>query len=257
MPLFSGWCDSERRVVARKRLWKFTEKDGGRDAVEARLIETIRSHYDSMDRIADDVKRFGYPLAARVLSERLPRSSRARSAELGEILAVELIEEETSFIVPVRRLRYKDGREMALRGDDLIGVRAAPDGLRLLKGESKSRSALNKATVDQARVALSSHAGRCTPSSLLFVSDRLMEREGTEADLGRAIREEVGTQTMRPQRIGHVLFTLSGNAPPKALEDDLWAAEETRLQIAVNVRIEDHQEFIAEVYEKAAHLGDN
>jgi hypothetical protein len=63
------------------------------------------------------------------------------SGELGEILATELVEEMMDYEVPVRRLRYKDGREMALRGDDFIGIRVnAAGNLHLLKGESKSRA---------------------------------------------------------------------------------------------------------------------
>jgi hypothetical protein len=76
-----------------------------------------------MDRIAEDIRALGFVGAAAVLAERLPRTPRARSGELGEIFATELVEEELGFEVPVRRLRYKDCREMALRGDDFIGVR--------------------------------------------------------------------------------------------------------------------------------------
>jgi hypothetical protein len=39
-----------------------------------------------------------------------------------EILATELVEEEIGLRVPVRRLRYKDGRNMPMRGDDFIGA---------------------------------------------------------------------------------------------------------------------------------------
>ena len=52
----------------------------------------------------------------------MPQTSRSRSGDLGEILATELVEEEIGLRVPVRRLRYKDGRNMAMRGDDFIGA---------------------------------------------------------------------------------------------------------------------------------------
>jgi hypothetical protein len=123
----------------------------------------------------------------------LPKSKKARSGELAEILASELVEEKLGFEVPVRRLRYKDGREMALRGDDFIGVKYSDnDALRLLKGKSKSRNMLAETTITQARRSLNRDNGRCTPSSLLFVADRLLERKGDEAELGRALRKEVG-----------------------------------------------------------------
>ena len=256
--LFEEWCECSREESKRKRLLKFTEKNDGRDAIKAQLCETVRSHYDVLDRIADDVKELGYETAAAILKERLPLTDRARSGELGEILATEIVEEKLGFNVPIRRLRYKDGREMALRGDDFIGIGYdKDDGLWLLKGEAKSRAVLNKTTITEARNALNSHNGRCTPSSLLFVADRLLNRDGEDNILGRTIRAEVGTKTLRPNRIDHALFTLSGNKSPDALKKDLEAADAERNQTVINLHIEDHQDFIAEIYEEAETLGNN
>jgi hypothetical protein len=63
--------------------------------------------------------------------------------------------------------------------------------------------------------------------------------------------------SFRPDRIDHMLFTVSGNAPPAALRNDLEATGTERGQYVVNLRIEDHQEFIADMYEKALKLGDD
>lgn len=258
MALFDDWCKINRKENGRKRLWKLTEKNNGREAIKALLWKTVRSHYDSLDRIAEDVKRLGYKGAAKILRERLPRAKRQRSGDLGEILASELVEEKVGFRVPVRRMRYKDGREVPLRGDDFIGVGYdKDDGLRFLKGESKSRQVLNEKTIAEAREALNRNNGRCTPISLLFVADRLLDREGDEAELGRAIREEVGTKTLRPNRIDHVLFTLSGNTPPAALRNDLEAADARRRHTVINMWIKDHQKFISETYKGALKLGDD
>jgi hypothetical protein len=256
MALFDKWCKNSLDEDGEKRFLKFTEKPGGRAATQAQLSETIRSHYDSLKRISDDIKKLGYKTAAKVLRERLPRSKKARSGDLGEILASELVEEKLEFNVPIRRMRYKDGREVALRGDDFIGIRSdKKTGLSLLKGESKSRSALSKDTIEEARAALNGHHGRCTPSSLLFIADRLMDKGGKSTELGRAIRKEVGTKALRKKQIDHALFTLSGNSPPSALMDDFQNADSKRKQIVINVRIEDHQDFIAEIYKEAGKLG--
>lgn len=259
MAIFKKWCDSKRTEPAKqKRLWHLTEKQLGRAKIQAALIKTIREHYDTSEQIAKDIEELGYAAAAAILAERLPRTKTARSGELGEILATELVEEELGFDVPVRRLRYKDGREMALRGDDFIGVGFDDkDVLWLLKGEAKSRASLGKATITEARASLDRDAGRCTPSSLLFVADRLLERDGEAAELGRAIRKEVGLKALRKARIDHVLFTLSGNAPPAALADDLLAADAGRRHTAVSLRIEDHQDFIASIYKGALDLGNS
>jgi hypothetical protein len=257
--LFDNWCDSDEEEDARKRYWSFSEKKGGRGAIRKPLAKKMRSHYDRLERIADDVARLGYKGAATILAAEIPKKPRARSGDLGEILATELVEEKVKLSVPVRRLRYKDGREMAMRGDDFIGAGYGTDDgkLWLLKGEAKSNKVLSKTIVTNARKVLNRDNGRCTPDSLLFVANRLLEStDEKEVALGRAIRDEVGCNSLRPGRIDHMLFTVSGNAPPAALRDDLEAAGTERDQYVVNLRIEDHQEFITEMYEEALNLGD-
>jgi hypothetical protein len=51
-------------------------------------------------------------------------------------------------------------------------------------------------------VALSRDDGRPTATSLLFIADRLMEREDDKAILGRTIRNEVASRTVPAARIG-------------------------------------------------------
>ena len=158
--------------------------------------------------------------------------------------------------MPIRRLHYKDGREVPLRGDDFIGVGYDDkDRLYLLKGEAKSRKQLSKATVAEARRALSEYDGRCTPASLLFIADRLMDRGGSDEELGRDIRNEVGTKSLPRRRIEHALFTFSGNQTPAALLNDLKAADARHDQYVIHLRVEDHQEFIADVFEGAIQIG--
>lgn len=258
MSLFFDWCEAAKEQDKRKHYWALVEKAGGREAIRSDLAATMRSHYDRHERIADDVARLGYAGASEILRTLLPRTKKARSGDLGEILATELVEEETGFRVPVRRLRYKDRREMALRGDDFIGVAYDPDEkLWLLKGEAKSNRALGRATITEARQALNGDGGRCTPESLLFVANHLLESTNPDDQaLGRTMRDEVGCRALRPQRIDHMLFTLSGNAPPAALKADLDAASDDRTHYTVNLRVEDHQAFIAAMFEEAQTLGD-
>ena len=257
MPLFDDWCDCNEQESGPKRLLRLTEKPGGRNVIADTFPDLVRSHYDNLERIADDIRDLGYPAAAAIMAERLPRSARARSGELGEIIATEFVEEKLGFTVPVRRLRYKDGREMALRGDDFIGARIGEgDDLFLLKGEAKSRAVLGAATIAEARAALTKDNGRPTAISLLFVADRLIDAGGESEQLGKKIRTEIAARVVPPERIGHALFTFSGNGVPQALLDDFAAADADRYQAVANLHIGDHQAFIAASYEKALELGD-
>lgn len=258
MAIFDEWCDCERSEDGNKRLLKFVEKPDGRDAIADRLPNLVRAHYDDLLRIAEDVRQLGFAGASAVLAQRLPHTRRARSGDLGEILATELVEEQLGFEVPIRRLRYKDGREMALRGDDFIGINVDATGkLTLLKGEAKSRASLGSATIREARAALSKDDGRPSATSLLFIADRLLERNDDQAALGRVIRNEVALKTLPANQIEHALFTFSANAPPQGLIDDLEAAGAERNHTVLHFRVEDHQDFIKTTFEGAIDLGDD
>lgn len=260
MGLYKRWCSSTKENDQRKHYWTYVEKNGGRDEIREDLAETIRSHYDRLERIAEDVGRLGYSVAAKILCEAMPQTAKGRSGDLGEILATELVEEEIGLRVPVRRLRYKDGRNMAMRGDDFIGAGydGAGEKLWLLKGEAKSNKVLGKSTVMSARKVLDRDNGRCTPDSLLFVANRLLEsNDPGDNKLGRSLRDEVGLKSLRADRIDHMLFTISGNGPHASLKDDLDATGTNRDHYVVNIHVEDHQDFIAAIYQEAKDLGND
>ena len=260
MGLYERWCEPTKENDKRKYYWTYVEKDVGRDEIRDDLAEIIRSHYDRLERIAEDMKRLGYEVAGEILRTAMPQTAKGRSGDLGEILATELVEEEIGLRVPVRRLRYKDGRNMAMRGDDFIGAGydGAGEKLWLLKGEAKSNKVLGKATVKSARKVLNRDNGRCTPDSLLFVANRLLESSDLgDNELGRSLRDEVGLTSLRADRIDHMLFTMSGNGPHASLKEDLDATGTNRDHYVVNVHIADHQDFIAAIYLEAENLGDD
>lgn len=259
MGFYERWCEATKVEDKRKRFWTYTEKVGGREEVREELAKTIRSHYDRLERIADDVQRLGYEAAAKILREAMPQTKKARSGDLGEILATELVEEEIGLRVPVRRLRYKDGREMAMRGDDFIGAGygGKDQKLWLLKGEAKSNQTLSGSTVSSARKVLNRDNGRCTPSSLWFVANRLLDSSDPDDNaLGRDLRDEVGLKALRPDRIDHMLFTVSGNGPHASLKEDFDVVGTNRDHYVVNIHIKDHQKFIADIFREAEDLGD-
>ncbi|MCE9662977.1 DUF1837 domain-containing protein [Halomonas sp. M5N1S17] len=109
MRLYERWCQFTKEKNKRKHYWTYVEKDGGLDKIRNDLVNTIRSHYDHLERIAEDVERLGYDVASKILSATMRQTTKGSSGDLGEILATELVEEEIGLRFPVRRLRYKDG----------------------------------------------------------------------------------------------------------------------------------------------------
>lgn len=117
---------------------------------------------------------------------------------------------------------------------------------------------LGKTTVTTARKVLDRDAGRCTPDSLLFIANRLLESsDAADNALGRDLRDEVGVKVLSSDRIDHMLFTVSGNGPHASLKADLDAAGVDRDHYVVNLHIDDHQAFIAKVFTEVGDLGNN
>ncbi len=97
--------------------------DLDRASVESAAAKTAvagkcKQHYVSRQWLAT----FGRKDLAAKLSTVLPVSKRQRSGDLGEILATEYVNlKEWDYQVPVLRLRWKDSRELPMRGEDVIG----------------------------------------------------------------------------------------------------------------------------------------
>ena len=245
---------SKRMVL--KGCGPFSEKFTGRNIVHTQLIHTVRSHYEDLDVIAQDIERLGYINAAKILKEKLPNEKTSRSGEIGEILATEIVEEAGTYKVYVRRLRYKDGRNMALRGDDVIGIMNHEKVLKLLKGEAKSGVSITQTVIKKARESLNTNEGRPNPLSLIFISDRLMESDDMQKnELGRKLRDEVAQKTIPESSIEHALFIISGNKPVNELSNDLKSASINHPHWTICLHIIDHQSFIEEIYKEAEKLG--
>jgi hypothetical protein len=127
----------------------------------------------------------------KILREMLPKTKAARSGDFGEMLATEVAEQTLGFTVPLRRLRWKDGRNMALRGDDIVGIRVDSKGklIGLLKGESKSYAKLTAAVIEKAGEALDRERGRPSRHGALFSATRLRET-GDDRDSALAAQLE-------------------------------------------------------------------
>lgn len=137
---FADWCQEAEEDVGEHQLTILTTVPAnlsiGRDGA-ALLVPT---HYASEERVAALLDRLGKPAAANFIRNKLPESMKIRSGDLGEIFATEYVGESTMYTVPIKRLRWKDHRNMSMRGDDLIAVLFPDDGspIQFMKGETKS-----------------------------------------------------------------------------------------------------------------------
>jgi hypothetical protein len=242
-PIVVRWLVTTSTAVGKHPLHLMMEAVGARATVIDELRDVLRSHYVAPELTAKRLAALGAPKTAQLLREHVPTTKTARSGDLGEVLATEVAEHTLKFEVPVRRLRWKDGRNMALRGDDIIGIRCDAKGqLEFLKGESKSRAALTTAVLDEAGAALDRDRGRPTRHSVIFVAERLRE---LGKDLLAVRLEDAALSSFTGRPVEHLLLVLTGGNPESLLTAHLTAcAKKKRRRHAVGVRIADHAAFI-------------
>lgn len=254
MTAVSGWCDRKDQKVNGHDLTVLTGLAAKLGIARDELAAAVPTHYAAEERIARILSRLGKKSAAEYVRQKLPKSKSIRSGDLGEIIGSEYIEESTDYEVAVNRLRWKDHREMAMRGDDVIAIQlAAGSKPHFLKGEIKSRAALSGTVIVEARRALRKSNGRPSAHALSFIADRL-HGEGENA-LGDAVDDAQLKDGIALSQVAHLLFTFSGNDPLQLLERHLQKYNGKVRQLAVGLHIANHQKFIRGVYEKVSAGG--
>lgn len=239
--LFTKWL--RRVTIPQQGVTLYGERSGARPTGLSALKGLLAEHFVGEATI---VQAGGYAKAAAIIANSLPSNKRTRSGDLGELLATEYINSETSFVVPLKKLRWKSDRQMPMHGNDVIGVDRKVKPVRVLKGECKSRAVFGKGVVDEAAMALDLHDGRPNPSTLAFIAKRLYEekRDG-EADVFRNL--QCGS-TIAEKNITHMIFALTGNDPSKHLANGLKSKHSGIKRENAAILISDHAAFIEAVY---------
>lgn len=246
---FKDWCDAADIKVGPYALRLLSSDPARMNAGIVATAAIVPTHYAAEERVAAILRRLGKPAAAQFIEGKLPTSKSIRSGDLGEILATEWIASQGGYQVPVKRLRWKDHRNMAMRGDDVIGIRQDPQagGVLFLKTEAKSRVALSAAVVAEARAGLDKDGGLPSAHALSFIADRLAELgNGALAD---AILDAQLKHGIQAQSVRHLTFTVSGNDPKVHLTGSLQTYSGGITQWSVGLRIEGHVAFVAAVYD--------
>jgi hypothetical protein len=246
---FVTWCDVEEIDVDDDSMCKLCSRPAdllhGTDAVAA----LVPPHYASEEHIARVLTNLGKPAAAQYVRNKLPTTKNIRSGDLGEILATEYIDGHTAYSAVVKRLRWKDHRNMAMRGDDVIGIglTPAPQRLLFLKAESKSRVQMTAAVIQEAREALDRDQGLPSPHALSFLSDRLLE--SGQADVADRIDQAQLQRGIAQDDVEHLLFIFSGNDGSNHVQSAIGNYPGPIRQLGVALRVPGHGAFVAGVYD--------
>jgi hypothetical protein len=257
LPQFDIWCVSADQTVAGHFLRVMSGQDASLAAGIHATAAVVPGHYASEEHLVHALTRLGKPATAALIAGKLPTTKAIRSGDLGEIYATEWIDAHSGgFRALIKRLRWKDHRNMAMRGDDVIGIWQDPNThrLRFLKTEAKSRVQLTAKVLAEARLGLDKDGGLPSAHALSFISERLFEMHNPLAD---AIDDALLVHGIPAQRVQHLLFTFSGNSPEALLTAALHAYPGSISQWAVGLRIAGHAAFVGAVYEQVIANANN
>ena len=154
MSQFDDWCLSIDEPVGTHLRRVLTGQAANLQTGIQATAAIVPGHYASEEHVARALARLGKPAAAALIKGKLPTTKTIRSGDLGEIFATEWIDAHSGgYRAPIKRLRWKDHRNMAMRGEDVIGILQDPETQRLhfLKTEAKSRAALTAQVLVEAR----------------------------------------------------------------------------------------------------------
>jgi hypothetical protein len=255
---FNSWCDAVDLQVGNHLCRVMTSRSASLPTGIRATAEIVPGHYASAERVARALAQLGKNAAAALIEEKLPTTTTLRSGDLGEIYATEWINSHSCvYFVPIKRLRWRDHRNMAMRGEDVIGFFQDPGSQRLsfLKTEAKSRVRLNMNVLTEARAGLDKDGGRPSAHAIAYISDRLFDLG--DRVLVDAIDDALRVHGIPDDSVRHLLFTFSGNAPQALLTASLQAYPGPFNQWAVGLHVEGHADFIGAVYNQVIDDGNN
>lgn len=239
--IYSGWA-SQALSDDQLRITILREQPRKRGEFLLTICAAVANNLmDEKLQLLDEKRRFS------VLVRLLATSAAARAGDLGEILATEYVISKAAYPIFIRRLRFKDIGNLAMRGDDFLAFRTNSRGqAEVLKAESKARAKLSQTAITDALSGLSKHNGRPNPHSLAFIVSRLRE-QGRDADA------EVVEQLLEPgvssRRLQHLVFTTSGNDPVKLLRKSAKAGNPGVVCDFVGLHVSEYSELIRSVFE--------
>lgn len=258
MAQFDAWCISVDAPMGNHFRRVMTGQVASLGVGIQATAAIVPSHYASEEHVARALARLGKPAAAALIESKLPTTKQIRSGDLGEIYATEWIDAHSGgYRAPIKRLRWKDHRNMAMRGDDVIGILQDPQSQRLqfLKTEAKSRATLSAGALAEARAGLDKDGGLPSAHALHFISARLLELGNLS--LADAIDDALLKHGVPPQSVRHLLFTFSGNAPDALLATSLQAYLGPINQWGIGLHVEGHAAFIGAVYDQVIANANN
>lgn len=249
MTKFKEWCDETETPVSTHTLRLLAACPAKQTHAIQVIANAVPEYYADRGRIAGIFNKLGKPGVAKYLKEKLPTFPTIKSGDLGEILCNSYVVEATTFKLGIKRLRWKDHRNMSMRGEDVLAFSLSQNGtLKILKAEVKSRVSMTTKVIEEAREALSGYMELPSPHAISFVADRLDETGNKQ--LRDALDKAQLKDGIKVSQVTHMLFTFSGSNPSNLLKTNLSAYTGAVPQQYVALQVKTHQAFIKAVFDE-------
>jgi hypothetical protein len=136
----NSWCDFADAPIGNHNIHVITARPA-HTAIGVQLTAAAaQAHYATEERIARALTRLGKTVAAAMITDLFPKTPQILSGDLGEIYTTEWINAHIGDRAPIKRLRRRDHRNMAMRGDDVIGMILDPATQRLQVNKRQASS---------------------------------------------------------------------------------------------------------------------
>src|SRR5690606_21510591 len=138
-------------------------KDENFETLKNILVSEYSETYLSKSSFERTMKSLGQQAAYSKLKSKFPQGKKLRSGDVGEVISRTYIEKHLDYVVPIKKLQWRNHREMDMRGNDVIAIKIDGDEKQFIKGEAKSVQSMNNKTLDEARKELDQHDGKPSP----------------------------------------------------------------------------------------------
>lgn len=249
--LFDQWFQRQNHTHSSYKFVVLNEITAHKTKVAQELFDTMRTYYATPDTLDRLKKKFSKSKILKFWGHKLPKTLKQRSGDLGEILAAEYAVKVLKYDVPIKKLRWKDGRDNSMRGDDITAVRKLTKKLLFLKGEVKSRAKLSDSTMQELARGLKKDSGLPNSHTLSFIAERLAEAKPvppeTQELIDLLLDAEINGVTAAS--VKHLAFTVSGNKPVNYIKDYLTIHCMKGIdQVVASIVLDDHAGTITAIY---------
>ncbi|EIY0854356.1 Hachiman antiphage defense system protein HamA [Acinetobacter baumannii] len=210
------------------------------------LISKLPEYYLSPQSFQRTLNLLGQAAAYEKLKLKFPSSRKIRSGDVGEVISSIYIEEHLNYFLPIRKLQWRDHKDMAMRGDDVIALKFEEDNIQFIKCESKSAKSLSTATLEEARKELDSFEGRPSPHSIDFIIERSYEI-GND-DIAQQLETFIYKKSIKNSDVKHLLFVLTKSNPNLLQKAAFDNYKGNYPQISIGFKVDKHAELINEIF---------